>query len=83
MKSFDESELKKLVLAKDSDLKEKIINKFSESREDRVKILGENQNNHTITTNTSSKPSKEKIINQALESHSQGNISEAASRAAS
>jgi len=40
-KSFDESELKDLVLAKDSDLKEKIINKFSASREDRVKILGE------------------------------------------
>ena len=32
----------------------------------------------TITTNTPSKPSKEKIINQAFKFHSQGNISEAA-----
>ena len=40
-KSFDESELKLLISAKDSELKEKIINKFSESRDDRIKILGE------------------------------------------
>ena len=40
-KSFDESELKILISAKDGELKEKIINKFSESREERIKILGE------------------------------------------
>ena len=40
-KSFDESELKSLISAKDGDLKEKIINKFLESRDERIKILGE------------------------------------------
>ena len=40
-KSFEESELKALISAKDVELKEKIINKFSESREERIKILGE------------------------------------------
>ncbi len=40
--------------------------------------LRENQENITITTNTSSKASKEQIINQAIKFHSQGNISEAA-----
>ncbi|MDB4858912.1 preprotein translocase subunit SecA [Candidatus Pelagibacter sp.] len=40
-KSFDESELKSLISAKDDELKEKIINKFSESRDERIKILGE------------------------------------------
>jgi len=40
-KSFNESELKTLISAKDIELKEKIINKFSESREERIKILGE------------------------------------------
>ncbi|MDB3942297.1 preprotein translocase subunit SecA [Candidatus Pelagibacter sp.] len=40
-KSFDESELKALISVKDSELKEKIINKFSDSREERIKILGE------------------------------------------
>ena len=42
--------------------------------------LTENQENLTINTNTpskSSKPSKEQIINQAFNFHSQGNISEA------
>ena len=39
--------------------------------------LGETQENLTIKTNTASKPSKEKIINQALQFHSQGNIPEA------
>ena len=34
--------------------------------------------NITINTSTPSKPSKEKIINQAFKLHSQGNISEAA-----
>jgi preprotein translocase subunit SecA len=40
-KSFDESELKSLISAKDGELKEKIINKFSETRDERIKILGE------------------------------------------
>lgn len=40
-KSFDESELKSLISTKDAELKEKIINKFSESRDERIKILGE------------------------------------------
>ena len=40
-KSFDESELKSLISVKDGELKEKIINKFSESRDERIKILGE------------------------------------------
>jgi preprotein translocase subunit SecA len=40
-KSFNESELKSLISAKDGELKEKIINKFSESRDERIKILGE------------------------------------------
>jgi preprotein translocase subunit SecA len=40
-KSFDESELKSLISSKDGELKEKIINKFSESRDERIKILGE------------------------------------------
>ncbi|MDA9152832.1 preprotein translocase subunit SecA [Candidatus Pelagibacter sp.] len=40
-KSFEESELNSLISAKDIELKEEIINKFSESREERIKILGE------------------------------------------
>ena len=40
-KSFHESELRDLISAKDEGLKEKIINKFLESREERIKILGE------------------------------------------
>ena len=40
--------------------------------------MGEIKENITITTNTSSKPSKEQIINQAFKFHSQGNISGAA-----
>ncbi len=40
--------------------------------------LDENQENLTINTNTSSKNSKEQIINQAFRFHSHGNISEAA-----
>ena len=40
-KSFDELELNELISSKDGDLKEKIINKFSESREVRIKLLGE------------------------------------------
>ena len=38
---------------------------------------GENRGNITISTNTYSKPSKEQLINQALNFQSQGNISEA------
>ena len=37
-----------------------------------------NQENITINTNTPSKPSKEQLISQAFNFHSQGNISEAA-----
>ena len=40
-KSFDELELKELISAKDEEIKEKIINKFSDSREERIKLLGE------------------------------------------
>ncbi len=40
--------------------------------------LDEIKTNNTLNTNTSSKPSKEQIINQAFKFHSQGNISEAA-----
>jgi preprotein translocase subunit SecA len=40
-KSFDEFELKELISAKDEEIKKKIINKFSESREERIKLLGE------------------------------------------
>ncbi len=40
--------------------------------------LGEIKETKTITTNTPSNASKEKIINQAFKFHSQGNISEAA-----
>ena len=36
------------------------------------------ENQENITINTSSKPSKEQIINQAFKFHSQGNILEAA-----
>jgi len=40
--------------------------------------IGEVKEDFIITTNTSSKPSKEEIINQALNFHSKGNIQEAA-----
>ena len=39
--------------------------------------LGEIIGNITITTNTPSNPSQEEIINQAIQFHSKGNISEA------
>ena len=38
-KSFDESELKSLISAKDGELKEKIINKFSDSRDERLSLI--------------------------------------------
>jgi preprotein translocase subunit SecA len=40
-KSFNESELKELIFTKEGELKKKIINKFSETRDERIKILGE------------------------------------------
>ena len=40
-KSFNEIELKELIEAKDIELKEKIFSKFSETRNERIKILGE------------------------------------------
>ena len=40
-KSFDENEIKELISAKDEEIKEKITNKFLESRNDRIKLLGE------------------------------------------
>ena len=40
-KSFDENELKELILGNDSELKEKITIRFNNSREDRAKLLGE------------------------------------------
>ena len=39
--------------------------------------LGEKQESLTIKTNTPSKPSKEQIINQAIQFHQKGNIPEA------
>ena len=41
-KSFNNSEIEKLISGKDIELKEKINNKFTESRNERVKLLGEN-----------------------------------------
>ena len=41
-KSFNDIELKDLIDSKDKDFKEKILNKFQESRSERVEILGEN-----------------------------------------
>jgi preprotein translocase subunit SecA len=41
-KSFEETEIKELVSAKDNEIKVKITNKFLESRHDRIKLLGEN-----------------------------------------
>ena len=46
-KSFDENEFKELISVKDSELKEKITNKFINSREDRIKLL-ENKNAREI-----------------------------------
>jgi preprotein translocase subunit SecA len=42
-KSFNELEFKELASAKDEVLKEKIMNKFLESREERIKLLREDQ----------------------------------------
>ncbi|MDC1138093.1 preprotein translocase subunit SecA, partial [Candidatus Pelagibacter sp.] len=40
-KSFEESELKEIITSKDDEIKIKITNKFLKSREDRIKLLGE------------------------------------------
>ncbi|MDC2998301.1 preprotein translocase subunit SecA [Candidatus Pelagibacter sp.] len=40
-KSFDETELKDLINSKDMDFKEKILIKFQETRNERIKLLGE------------------------------------------
>ncbi len=40
-KSFEETEFRDLIEAKDKDFREKISNKFQETREDRIKLLGE------------------------------------------
>jgi preprotein translocase subunit SecA len=40
-KSFDENELKELISATDNDIKIKITNKFNDSRNDRINLLGE------------------------------------------
>ncbi len=40
-KSFEETELKELFETKDNDFKEKISNKFQQTRNERIKILGE------------------------------------------
>ncbi len=42
-KSFVENEFKELIEAKDDDFKAKIYKKFQESREERIKLLGEDQ----------------------------------------
>ncbi len=39
-KSFEESEFKDLIEAKDKDFKDKITNKFQEARKERIKLLG-------------------------------------------
>ena len=41
-KSFEEDEFKELINSKDSNFKEKISNKFQETRNRRIKLLGEN-----------------------------------------
>ncbi len=40
-KSFEENEFKDLIESKDKDFKEKISNKFQETRNERIKLLGE------------------------------------------
>ena len=42
-KKFDENEFKELITFKDEIFKEKIIEIFNQSREERIKLLGENQ----------------------------------------
>ena len=40
-KSFDEKEVEELISAKDNELKEKITNRFNASRNERIKLLGD------------------------------------------
>jgi preprotein translocase subunit SecA len=40
-KSFNENEFKELITSSDNGIKEKILNKFKESRNDRINLLGE------------------------------------------
>jgi preprotein translocase subunit SecA len=40
-KSFEENEFKELISSSDNEIKEKIFNKFKESRNDRINLLGE------------------------------------------
>jgi preprotein translocase subunit SecA len=40
-KSFNENEFKKLISSSDNEIKEKILNKFKESRNERINLLGE------------------------------------------
>jgi len=40
-KSFEEGELQEIITSKDDEIKTKITNKFLNSREDRIKLLGE------------------------------------------
>jgi preprotein translocase subunit SecA len=42
-KSFSDDEMKELISAKDKDLKEKIVNKFNYSRNERINLLGKDQ----------------------------------------
>jgi preprotein translocase subunit SecA len=40
-KSFEENEFKELISSSDNEIKEKILNKFKDSRNDRINLLGE------------------------------------------
>ena len=40
-KSFEENEFKELISSNDNEIKEKILNKFKDSRNDRINLLGE------------------------------------------
>ena len=63
---------------KESGETEKGKNKVNEVKTFPVSFsLGENNENITISTQLTSKPSKEQILNQAITLHSQGNIQEA------
>ena len=42
-KNFDHNEIEELISSKDIELKEKISNKFAESRDERINLLGEDQ----------------------------------------
>ena len=62
----------------ESNNKDQVKKKITEVKTFSVPFtLGEMKERVSISNNTSSKPSKEQIINQAFKFHSQGNISEA------